>query len=480
MENTESHPLAWRSPSPLHYQRPFDPIEKYEYYMVTLNPSLPQRAVVVGVTFSSSTSVSIQSLKSAWRCLRYAHPILGCDITPAGFDFRMQSPSQIDEWVDSTFKILNDDEKGVEEQVEAIENRKKKTIKQISANCPCPKTAECYYSPSTNSLFFQLRHELTDGIGSFMLINNFLTHLLSSQSSSPQTIETLQTENPTLLSPSMSEIAKTTEASDQLIARINLIVKKYLSSTPIGLPLKPTLTDFESTRQDHTFTTSQTTSLLSACKSHNITITTAFTASIGLTILKLTGAQSGDFTTSLPTSLRDTFPAPYNTAAHAALFAVTSPMPVMPITTSTPFVSLANTVKAAYNDWKEDKENIISHTPQGKIFQQFVEAGVIAQNSFSGKATVVLSSLGIVEKYLTVAADSQKDGQEMGEGRIGIDDFWVGQVQGNTKIILFLYTFRSKLRLAACYNRRFHEDEFVKQFTSTLIDGVYTGLGISR
>ncbi|KAK6532325.1 hypothetical protein TWF281_006515 [Arthrobotrys megalospora] len=305
-----------------------------------------------------------------------------------------------------------------------------------------------------------------------MLLNNLLKFLRSPLSSSTDLID-----NPTLLSPSMSEIANTKPATKDLFQKTAQIQKNFLTSPAISLPLKPELTPYEPHRFEHQFTTSQTSLLLQKCKSMGITITHAITASIALSILKVAGIEAGEYTTSLPTSVRDTFPAPYNSPSHAALLAITSPLPVIPITTSTPFLSLANTVKETYLSWKNDKDTITSHAVQAELFDGLVKAGVINSSNFAGKATVVMSSLGVVEKYLTIAAE-QKDEEETKGEKVGVEDFWVGQIQGNTKVILFLYTFAGKMRVAACYNRRFHEDDAVRGFVGTVVQRVYEELGV--
>ncbi|RVD85330.1 uncharacterized protein DFL_003655 [Arthrobotrys flagrans] len=301
-----------------------------------------------------------------------------------------------------------------------------------------------------------------------MLLNNFLLYLFSPL----PTYKRLLRDDPSLLSPSMSEITKTPpNPTPEILQKNTLLVQKYFSSSPISFPLSPNPANpYESHRYDFTFTPSRSVKILTSCKPHGITVTHAVTASTALSILKLTGQDSSVFSTTLPISLRDTLPHPYNFAEHAALFCITSPLPVMPVTPSTSLISLSKMVKKEYDDWKNDKNNIRYHEPQLKLFEQAIEAGLAPSNS-AGKATVVVSSLGIVEKYLTVSDTNDNEG-EGGEGRV--KDFWMG----NSKIIVFLYTFAGKVRLAACYNRRFHEDDAVKEFIRVVAETLYEGLGI--
>ncbi|KAK6518383.1 hypothetical protein TWF506_005541 [Arthrobotrys conoides] len=472
-----AHPLSWRSlaGSPSHYHRSFDPLEKYEYYMSTMNPTIRQRAVVAGVTLSSSSPFSSLSIKSAWKSLRYAHPILGCKITPDGFDFQVQSSTEIDEWVESTVKTIHPQEAKEGEGQE----QNTQTIKLFSSNPPYPQTAELYYSPTTNDLFIQIRHEIVDGVGSIMLLNNFLTLLFSpSTPSSPQSSN--QTDNPSLLSPSLSEITKTPPPTPEIIQKHALLVKSFLSSPPISLPLNSSPTHpYESHRYDYSFTNTQSSLLLKTCKYHGITITHAVTASAALSILKLTNQDSGVISSTFPMSLRDTLPAPYNSPTYAALLCITSPLPALPVTPSTTLISLSKMVKKEYDDWKNNKENIQYHEPQIKMVEQAIKADSTSKNS-AGSATVVVSSLGIVEKYLTIANSKNEDDRQEENGGRKVKDFWIGQVQGNPKVTLFVYTFEGKIRLAACYNRRFHEDKDVQEFVRVVVETVYEGLGIDE
>ncbi|KAF3096930.1 hypothetical protein TWF103_009698 [Orbilia oligospora] len=414
----------WVSPtgSPTHYQRPFDHLEKYEYYMSTMNPTISQRAVVVGVSLSSSSPFSSLSLKAAWRSLRYAHPILGCKIIPTGFDFNVKSSTEIDEWVESTVKTIHPQESKEGEGEGGQGQESQKSIKLLSSNPPHPETAELYYSPSTNELFIQIRHEIIDGIGSLMLLNNFLTSLFS-----PPTQSSTRTDSPSLLSPSTFKITGTKPASPEIVQKNASLVQAYFASPPISLSSNPSPTlPYESHRYDYTFTSSQSSLLLKTCKSHEITITHAVTASTAFSILKLTNQTSGVFSTTLPISLRDTLPAPYNTPVYAALFCITTPLPVMPITPETTLISLSKDVKREFDDWKNDKDNIRYHEPQLQMFEEAVKAGLSPSNS-AGKATVVVSSLGIVEKRF----HEDKDVQEL--IRVIVETLYEGLgIDGNT------------------------------------------------
>ncbi|KAK6347853.1 hypothetical protein TWF718_005674 [Orbilia javanica] len=474
-----AHPLTWHPPTDANprYHRPFEGLEKYEYYMSTMNPKNPQRAVIIGVTFpsTSSTPYPVESVKSAWRQLRYAHPVLGCKITPKGYEFSIKSSEEIDEWVESTVKIVDSEQLQDEFKKEEEEES---PLKQFSCNLPYPDTAELYYSPPTNSLFLQLRHEIIDGIGSLMLLNNFLQYLFS-----PNTTQTPPKDNPTLLSPSISEITNSAPPTPEILQKNAELVKTYFSTPTISLRLNPTLpqTPSSSNRQEYTLSTSQSSKILQSCKHHGITITHAVTASVALSILALTNQNTGTFSTTFPTSLRDTLPYPYNTPSHAALMCITSPLPIIPVVVpGTTLVSLAKAVKKVYSDWKYDKDNIRYHGPQVEMFEQAMAAGLAPSNS-AGKATVVVSSLGIVERYLTVS-DSNNNNlvnggiEEEGEGRI--KDFWMGQVQGSSKIVVFLYTFAGKIRLATCYNSGFHEDGAVGEFIEVVVKTLYKGLGV--
>ncbi|KAK6501185.1 hypothetical protein TWF481_009030 [Arthrobotrys musiformis] len=457
------NPFAWQTVEGT-YTRPFDALEKYEYHMSTmpLPPSATftttnQRAVIVGATLSPSVTVGIADIKSAWRRLRYAHPILECSIIPAGFSFTPRSPEEIDKWVDSTVTIIPANFQDIKEY------KSKNNVKEISANPPRnADSAELYFSPSSNQLFLQLRHEIIDGVGSIMLLNNLLTLLLT-----PPPQEEIPQETPSLLPRSVTELTNAAPTDEALIQKNNLLVQNYFSKTPISLPLPQSLPNpYESHRFEYTFPASTSKSLLSRCKKEGISITHATTAAAALSILKSTGEEAGTFSTTFPVSLRHTLPHPYNTPKYAASFCITSPLPTIPLSKSTPLISLSKAVKKEYEDWRNDKDAIRYHEPQLQLFEHAIRAGKTPSNAASSTgATVVVSSLGIIENHLTTQ---------------GVDEFWIGQVQATTpKIVVFLYTFAGRIHLAASYNRHFHEDGFVEGFVRVVVETLGEGLDVA-
>ncbi|KAK6357170.1 hypothetical protein TWF718_001495 [Orbilia javanica] len=76
---------------------------------------------------------------------------------------------------------------------------------------------------------------------------------------------------------------------------------------------------------------------------------------------------------------------------------------------------------------------------------------------------LILSSLGVVEKYITEP----------------VDDYWLNLVVStHTANGFFVYTVKGRLRFVICYNEAYYDDGGVEEFVSIVVRHLKGGLGI--
>ncbi|KAK6357169.1 hypothetical protein TWF718_001494 [Orbilia javanica] len=156
--------LRWKETKVGTWTREFCPVERILHFFKHLNPALTQWTVSSGVTLPGTLGYPVETIKAAWVQLRKEHPIIACTVTTENTGMEYQVPAGADEiakWVEETVHI---DVSG-------------KTGKELAASVTAPKSAELYFLPKTRELVIHIRHELTDGAGSMIMVNNFLKAL---------------------------------------------------------------------------------------------------------------------------------------------------------------------------------------------------------------------------------------------------------------------------------------------------------------
>ncbi|KAF3922284.1 hypothetical protein ABW20_dc0106094 [Dactylellina cionopaga] len=179
------------------------------------SPGLTQGILAAGVVLSDKT-VSVKAIKDAWVTLRYAHPILGCIINDTGFNYQVPTEYELKKWTEETVRVDSSGKCGWDLAVATI----------------APKTAELYFLPDRHELFIQVRHELIDGVGLMILLNNFLKVLRE---------EKLNIEfgdEPVRLSRCLTEIMHAEKPSPNVIKQAQQIAEKFINRPSTSLKMK--------------------------------------------------------------------------------------------------------------------------------------------------------------------------------------------------------------------------------------------------
>ncbi|KAK6498404.1 hypothetical protein TWF481_010995 [Arthrobotrys musiformis] len=436
---TESK-IHWKEVSPGNWARDFDPVEKTLNLLTFGSPLLIQYIISIGAVLPEKRS--LEEVKDAWAALRYFHPVIGCTITTTGFEYQVPTEEGIRKWVEDTVVVDNSGKPGRE--------------LLLSAVAPKNGASELHFMPDRNEICLLLRHEVVDGIGSLILLNQYLKMLRQGTKVSKFGDE------PALLTPSITEILKAEEPSAAAIEEAHRIRDNYTKKRAIGLKTKPLDPAAPVTFQqvEHEFSEAETSAIIRACKERGITVIHATNAAMALAILENSGETSGNYCGVGPVSMRDLLPAPYNTPEGGVGNLITAIFPMLEVSTSSEFLDLAEQISELYSWWKYKPDNVqcISALPD-LLAEGFAMAAALG---IEVPATVATISLGIIEKHVTEP----------------VQDFWFNLGFSVSTSAMYVYTSKGRLRFALCYSSAFHDTKGMEGVVDRTVHYLNRGLAL--
>ncbi|KAF3135227.1 hypothetical protein TWF703_006141 [Orbilia oligospora] len=434
--------ISWREISAGKWARDFDPIEKTQNHLSLASPSMLQLAITVGATLPESEVIG--DIKDAWIGLRYAHPMIGCTITTTGLEYEVPNAEELQKWADETVIYDNSGRSG-----------KDLLLEKVSANAPA---ARLFFMPHRREIVIVLRHDMTDGMGSLILLNR-LIKILRQEKDVPRF-----GDEPTRLTPSLSEIMHAENPSIDATKEAHLVKENFTKLRAMSLKTNPNQSNMLGNLPNyvHEFSEEETSTILKACKERGITIINVSNAAMAKTLLELSGEESGRFCSIGAVNLRDVLPAPYNTPERGVGNLSIPTFPAFPVTTSSNFLELARRVEGLHSYWKYKKNAIecIGALPE------LVEEGftTAVKNGITVPSIVAVISLGIIEKYLSEP----------------VQDFLFNVRFAMSTCAMYVYTSGSRLKFLLCYNSGFHEKQSIKVLVDTAVRHVYQGLALDR
>ncbi|KAK6538222.1 hypothetical protein TWF694_011101 [Orbilia ellipsospora] len=412
----------WEETARGQWTRPFDPIERLFNRAKSTTPELSQYIISAGAVLDlSPQEFSLQSIRNAWIALR---------------------AQELEKWADETIKIIDSGGTG----------------REIATSAPAPRSAELYFLPAENEIFVQVQHELTDAIGSMMLLNNLIILIrggdIPSQTGinevsrlSPSLAQLMDGENPT---PRVIELAQ---------KNVEAMAKPRISLKSQSLEIAPT---FRSKRFEHTFDKAQTHCILQACKQKGMTVTHATIVATARALLKYNGLEVGEFGQFLQINLRDTLPSPYDRSMRPIMNCFTSKYVLFPVSSSGSFSDAAKSVREEYNAWKSNRSNVASHGPFCAALEKTVAEPTNTLGSAILEEMFNVSGLGLVSRYITES----------------IQDFWLSVTVGSRFATMYVYTVNDSLRYVVVYNSEFYDEKIVANFVQSIVREMTSGLDI--
>ncbi|KAF5543134.1 hypothetical protein FMEXI_7150 [Fusarium mexicanum] len=511
---TTTQNYNWHQINPGVWQRHIDELEQFYSTMVVLYQGSGR--MFFGITGHVSLSIKNtrglsqsdaelevdKALRKAWLALRYARPTLASQVT---------QNAESGEWIKTYRELQGDADRDAWLEKTLVHISNGQTGNQwANSDPPAPKLptmfvlhlpAECGDDgPLTirRDLVFRSPHDIIDGIGTLMMLNNFIS--LASEAYNkgndyePPALDGSETSN---LSPSYRVAAHIPETPDQTqLDRLKKMAaqKAAAASDPrveiLALPYRQgDLLPGRHQRLALTLTRDETQQLLAACKMVGATPTHVFHAAAAMVVRDLqdkpTTTKRFRYINYILRNERSSCQEPYNTAQHPASVyhsvsgqSLVVDMDLHPPSTNTDsqtrkkeFLSILETVKDFYLTVKQDEEFYVLAPTMFSQATPLLPSGPrpLPVPEPNAHPSVSISSMGRTDAI--VAPET---------GAFEARDPWVtGEELGNG-LGLFLGTFCGELCLSAAYNEAWHTAADVKEYLERCKDVVFSGLGIDK
>ncbi|KAL3461918.1 hypothetical protein BJX64DRAFT_288873 [Aspergillus heterothallicus] len=403
---------------------------------------------VCTLSFSNIASDDrVTALRNAWKGLVVEYPRLA--VVPNGTTSKsytvFQSESDINFWVKETFFV--ETQKLSDEIIRTIGPRDLPSL---------------HFNPSTSEVTLLASHWRMDAVGCMMVLDRLFTLMAQMSRISPLAgQEQINRVSPTLedaaecppMDPSPSSTASKTYAE----AWIEDMHKKAINAC--GLPYQGdnTTPPGETTQKNMTFSSSATTALVKSCKAKGISVSAAIHAALAHTVFSFSADDdTSDYTTVMAVNLRPYLPSPYNGPQHAVQTYVASIIPTVPRSES--FATSAKALTTSYKTWYSEEFirslRWIYAIHAEKLFNApKPPADAPLPKPPSG---VTLSSLGVVESYLRHEYGPKEE--ETGRG-VTVERFRFGVTMMTRQMLLYVWTWRGRLTVSACYNEAYYTED---------------------
>ncbi|KAI1062825.1 hypothetical protein LB507_005602 [Fusarium sp. FIESC RH6] len=484
----------WRQSQPGVWQRHLDELEQFYTSMVILYEGSGR--MFFGITGHISLSIKTtnhaehevdEALRKAWLALRYNHPTLASQAT--------QDP-KTGEWM-KTYKT--DDEKSAWVEKTLVHITTGQTGNEFAnSDPPAPKIPTMFvlHLPTEEGvvrrdLVFRSPHDIIDGIGTLMLLNNFIALAAEAYEEGdayePPVLDGSEVSN---LSPSYRVAANIPDKlSQDQMDRLDAMAaqKEAVASDPkvevLALPYRKG----ESVPGRHqrvalTLTKEETAQLLAACKDVKATPTHVFHAAAAIVMRDLqdrpTETKRVRYINYILQNERPNCSEPFNSTGHpaAVYHSVSGQSLVVDMDhhqnhelDREEFLTVLQTIKDFYLEVKQDQEFYILAPTMFANLTPTLPASPRPLPIPPPKAhpSVSISSMGRVESIIAPETKS-----------FNANNPWVtGEELGNG-LGLFLGTFRGEMELSAAYNDAWHTSEDVRGYLERCKSVVFGGLGL--
>ena len=388
-------------------------------------------------SFTSIGSLANEDLPAlflnAWKGLRFNHPSIAVyPVRDKYFEYMIPDSVALNKWADETFQIVD-----------------KKTADDLIPDLKPSPYMTITYLLDSNEILLHTAHWRTDGLGVMYLMNALFDLVATPSLDDPNALPWGQ--ETTRLAPSVEDAAQIpTTPTDSIKDFSRRCVETfYHAAAAVGIPYKGEVATLPSgTRSSRlTFSTSETSSIISQCKARGYSVTSAVHASIAAAnhAFAYPQNQKKHYTSTVRFSLRPFLPEPYSTPAYASGLYTTGWMQAVQASKS-----WAENAKA-YNDTYQagvTKEYIKSHR------EYALRLGDLIRNMPQGgdpPSEVDISSIGIAEQFIERVKGTSERGAKILSVSVGVETL-------TRQCVCFLWTFRDQIHLNLVYNESFHDE----------------------
>ena len=505
---------AWRQVNPGVWQRDIDELEEFYSTLIVLYEGSGR--MFFGMTGHVSLSIQItkgllpenaeleidRALEKAWLALRYSHPTLAAEVTQDveknewTKTYRgIQSEAEKDVWLERTLVHVSNGQTGNEW---ANSDPPAPKVPTMFVLHPPPKHGDAKSPTIRRDLVFRSPHDIIDGIGTLIMLNNFITLAAEAYEKGdgyqPPALNGSEISN---LSPSYRLAAEVpSELTQAQVDKVQQMTaqKAAMVSDPtvevLALPFRSgAVVPGRHQRLALNFNQEKTRQLLTACKAAGATPTHVFHAAAAIVVRDLQDKPSETkrvrYINYILRNERSKCAEPFNTSKHpAAVYHSISGQSLIvdmdlpsagaeldPQARRDEFFTVLDTIKQFYLTIKEDKEH---HILTPSLWRQSIPPLPASPRPLpvpppKEHPSVSISSMG------------RTDGIVFPEtGAFSTRDPWVtGEELGNG-LGLFLGTSRGELCLSAAYNDTWHTEADVERYLKRCKDVVLSSFGIGQ
>lgn len=370
------------------------------------------------------------SIKEAWIALQNEHPSVASTAKEDKMVYQAMDEAMLEHWVEETLII---DTSGCTKEEKYL---------QLKGT----RRAVLCFLPKAKELLFQATHELVDGTGVLLFVNNLCEYLVNPRK--PPTSPIIQRLSPALTTAASVPIASAESRTkcDTLVAEWSAKRAGELLTVGDVLPGPPTL-NFRV--QQVILSTEETQNVRMAAKNQGFSVAHVTHAAM-IIAAKIHGNHTtGSWVAGIPFNARNQCRAPFNTKEYP----ITPYFMSLPCFVENPkdFTDAAHQFKNIYRGFAAEKDVLELLEP---LSEMMPKPGSMSLRAVP-PALTILGNLGLVSNVLN---------EEYGP--LKVLHVWVATHQMSPTIDIFCTTFRGEMCLNASYNGGYHEEESVKRFLS--------------
>lgn len=492
----------WEETSPGKYERNVDELEQLYTTLAKMHEGTGHTffAITACVTLTVPTTIGEslsyleaqieKAFRHSWKQMRYDHPTLAAPVVydPDTESCKKvyqtpQTASEVNDWLEETFKVIDKAQTGQE-----FANSDPPIGRFATLYLVTPRH-DSHQSEMTKELVLHSPHDIIDGVGTLMLLDNLIrvaSEAFSSLSSQSEVVFGDESKN---LSPHLrvaGNIPPTRNAAQekklQEIQSANADARKDTEILTLPFNSVPEIAG-NSTRIAINLSPTDTQAVLARCKALGVTPTHAFHAGIALALRDLQekgqDERKARYIGYSLNNLRQSCKEPYNSPQHAAAVYHSASAYSLVIDVVIPAVGQSkiatkslnefelalNQVKDFYQSWTPDADflSMVPFIATGKLPPYSPETGPVPPPDHS--PSVSLSSMGVLDRIIKPQ-----------RGVFKVENPWVIGAEYRTGMGLFLSTWEGVLCLGAGYNDAYHSQDEVLRFLESVKDIVLAGL----
>ncbi|KAK5653269.1 hypothetical protein OQA88_9168 [Cercophora sp. LCS_1] len=397
---------------------------------------------------NSSIGTLESDLRSTWRAMRFHSPGLATFTGPTGKIYHTATPETLSAWESATF----------------IRHPLNTQASALFSTLTRASLVTLHFLPGTTShqLILQAEHHNIDGRGVYHLFNRFLTILTTPSLRTNLPFGTEWARLPPLMDDLLS-LSPISSADETALAAE--WISPVSSITPLTIPIPPPLRSrppSQSLRTSLRLSRAETSALIAACKTHNLTVTSAWIAALALSLAQTApdDAPTAGLATFATIDMRRFFPSPFD-ASEAPVACYHSAIPIALPILGKSFIELAREVKTAFHGGSITE-------PRKTAWIPFVEMMGNAVGGREGtESGVLISSLGVVDDYVRKRY-----------GDVEVVDVWIGDVMMGGTSLWMCETWDGRLAVSVTYNEAYFGEGQMKGVLERVRGEMLRGLGV--